>query len=127
MKRLLISGIVGRLIVRTRRSNVSVRVMNPLPFKKIASEETLYYQSTYHRLGWLVTGVRARVGEPGVDSELSSSSDEADCGALVGAGTSEDPEASSDHETPKEPDAPSSFVADQKVCRSVCAPHQTGR
>ena len=27
-------------------------------------------------------------------------------------GTSEEPEASSDHDTPKEPDAPSSFVAD---------------
>ena len=78
-------------------------------------------------IGMVGNWVRARVGEPGVDSELSASSDEADCGALAGAGTSEDPEASSDHETPKEPDAPCSFVADQKVCRSVCAPHQTGR
>ena len=31
---------------------------------------------------------------------------------MAGAGTSEEPEASSDHDTPKEPDAPSSFVAD---------------
>ena len=31
---------------------------------------------------------------------------------MVGAGTSAEPEASSDHDTPKEPDAPSSFVAD---------------
>ena len=31
---------------------------------------------------------------------------------MGGAGTSAEPEASSDHDTPKEPDAPSSFVAD---------------
>ena len=31
---------------------------------------------------------------------------------MAGAGTSADPEASSDQDTPKEPDAPSSFVAD---------------
>ena len=86
--------------------------MNPLPFKKIASEETLYYQSTYHRLGWLVTGVRARVGESGVDSELLASSDEAESAVVVGMGTLADPEASSDHETSKEPDAPSSLIAD---------------
>ena len=47
-----------------------------------------------------------------VESELSASSDEADAAALAGAGTSAEPEASSDHDTPKEPDAPSSFVAD---------------
>ena len=47
-----------------------------------------------------------------MDSELSTSSDEADAAAVAGVGTSAEPEASSDHETPKEPDAPSSFVAD---------------
>ena len=47
-----------------------------------------------------------------MDSELSASSDEADAAAVAGAGTSADPEASSDHDTPKEPDAHSSFVAD---------------
>ena len=52
--------------------------------------------------------MRARVGEPGVHSELSALLDKADCAAVVGAGTSVDLEASSDHETPKEPDAPSS-------------------
>ena len=31
---------------------------------------------------------------------------------MAGAGTSTEPEASSDQDTPKEPDAPSSFVAD---------------
>ena len=46
-----------------------------------------------------------------MDSELSASSDEADAAAVAGAGTSADPEASSDHETPKDPDAPSSLVA----------------
>ena len=51
-------------------------------------------------------------GAPNVESELSASSDEADAAALAGAGTSAEPEASSDHDTPKEPDAPSSFVAD---------------
>ena len=47
-----------------------------------------------------------------MDSELSASSDEADAAAVTGAGTSVELEASSDHETPKEPDAPSSLVAD---------------
>ena len=47
-----------------------------------------------------------------MDSELSASSEEADAAAVAGAGTSAEPEASSDHETPKEPDAPSSLVAD---------------
>ena len=49
---------------------------------------------------------------PDVESELSASSDEADAAAVAGAGTSADPEASSDQDTPKEPDAPSSFMAD---------------
>ncbi|MUG03544.1 hypothetical protein ECC01_21380 [Bacillus tequilensis] len=31
---------------------------------------------------------------------------------MAGAGTSAEPEASSDHDSPKDPDAPSSFVAD---------------
>ena len=31
---------------------------------------------------------------------------------MAGVGTSAEPEASSDHDTPKETDAPSSFVAD---------------
>ena len=47
-----------------------------------------------------------------MDSELSASSDEADTAVVAGAGTSAEPEASSDQENPKEPDAPSSFVAD---------------
>ena len=47
-----------------------------------------------------------------MDSELSASSDEDNAAAVAGAGTSADPEASSNHDTPKEPDAPSSFVAD---------------
>ena len=51
-------------------------------------------------------------GAPDVESELSSSLDEADAAAVAGAGTSVDPEASSDQDTPKEPGAPSSFVAD---------------
>ena len=45
---------------------------------------------------------------------LSASSDEADYAAVAGAETSVDLEASSDHETPKEPDAPSYCVADPK-------------
>ena len=53
-------------------------------------------------------------GAPDVESELSASSDEADVAAVGGAGTSAEPEESSDHDTPKEPDAPSSFVADQE-------------
>ena len=51
-------------------------------------------------------------GAPDVESELSASSDEADAAAVAGAGTSAEPEASSDKDTPKEPDAPSPFVAD---------------
>ena len=51
-------------------------------------------------------------GAPDVESELSASLDEADAAAVAGEGTSAEPEASSDHDTPKEPDAPSSFVAD---------------
>ena len=47
-----------------------------------------------------------------MDAELSASSDEAEAAAVAGEGTSAEPEASSDHDTPKEPDAPSSFVAD---------------
>ena len=52
------------------------------------------------------------VGAPDLESKLSASSDEADAAAVAGAGTSAEPEASSDQDTPKEPDAPSSFVAD---------------
>ena len=59
-----------------------------------------------------MAGVGARAGEPDVESELSASSDEADAAAVVGAGTSVEPEAFSNHDTPKDPDAPSSFVAD---------------
>ena len=47
-----------------------------------------------------------------MDSKLLASLDEADCAAVACAGTSTDPEASSDHETPMDPDAPSSLVAD---------------
>ena len=55
---------------------------------------------------------------------MSASSDEADCAAVVGAGTSADPEAFSDHETSKEPNAPSSCVSDPEgmpvnVCSSL--------
>ena len=40
---------------------------------------------------------------------------------MAGAGTSAEPEASSDHDTPKELDAPSSFLADlEGVPVSVC-------
>ena len=61
-------------------------------------------------------------GAPDVESELSATSDEADAAAVAGAGTSTEPEASSDHYTPKEPDAPSSFVADPEgVTVSVCS------
>ena len=56
--------------------------------------------------------MRVPVGEPGVESRLLASSDDADSAAVAGAGTSAEPEASSDHDTPKEPDAPSSLVAD---------------
>ena len=48
----------------------------------------------------------------GVDSKLSSSSDEACSAAVEGVGTSTHPEASSDHETPKEPNTLSSLVDD---------------
>ena len=66
--------------------------------------------------------MRALVGELGVNSELSASSDEANCAVVAGAGTSADPEASSDHETPKEPDAPYSLVVDPEgVLVSVCS------
>ena len=51
-------------------------------------------------------------GAPDLESELSASSDEADAAAVAGARTSAEPEAFSDQDTPKEPDAPSSFVAD---------------
>ena len=47
-----------------------------------------------------------------MESGLSASSNEADCAAMAGAGTSADSEAFSDHETPKVPDIPSSCVAD---------------
>ena len=50
-----------------------------------------------------------------MESELFASSDEADAAAVAGAGTSAEPEASSDQDTPKEPYAPSSFVADPEV------------
>ena len=43
---------------------------------------------------------------------MSASSDEVDAAAVTGMGTSVEPEASLDHDTPKEPDAPSSFMAD---------------
>ena len=56
--------------------------------------------------------MRARVDELEVDSELSASSDEVDCAAVAGVGTSAGPEASSNQETPKEPDTPSSCVAE---------------
>ena len=59
-----------------------------------------------------MAGVGTLVGEPDVESELSASSDEADAAAVAGAGTSVESEASSDQDTPKEPNAPSSFVAD---------------
>ena len=44
--------------------------------------------------------------------EMSTSSDEADVVEVKVEGTSTEPEASSDHETPKEPDAPFLLVAD---------------
>ena len=57
-----------------------------------------------------------------MESELLASSEKADAAAVTGAGTSVELEASSDHETPKEPDAPSSLVADPKgVPVSVCS------
>ena len=45
-----------------------------------------------------------------MDSKLSASSNETDVAAVAGEETSAEPEASSDHETPKELDAPSSLV-----------------
>ena len=42
---------------------------------------------------------------------MSASSDEADAAAVAGARNSAEPETSSDQETPKEREAPSSFVA----------------
>ena len=47
-----------------------------------------------------------------MNSELSALSDKVDCAAVVGVGTSAYSEASLDHETPKESDAPSSLIAD---------------
>ena len=47
-----------------------------------------------------------------MESVLSASSDEAYSADVAGAGTSAKPEVSSGHETPKEPDAPFSLVAD---------------
>lgn len=56
-----------------------------------------------------------------MESGLSASVDEVDSAAGAGAGTSADPEASSDHKT-QEPDAPSSCVADPEgVPISVCS------
>ena len=49
-----------------------------------------------------------------MDFELSASLDEADSTAVAGAGNSADPKGSSDHETPKELDAPCSLVADSE-------------
>ena len=51
-------------------------------------------------------------GASDVESELSASSDEADAAVVAGVTTSVEPEASSDQDTPEEPDTPSSFVAD---------------
>ena len=62
-------------------------------------------------MGWSATRARAPVREPREESGLSASSDEADCATMACAGTSTDLEDSSDHETPKEPDAPSSCEA----------------
>ena len=47
-----------------------------------------------------------------MESGQSASSHEADYAVVAGAGTSTDPEASSEHGTPQEPDAPSSSVDD---------------
>ena len=47
-----------------------------------------------------------------MDSEVSASSDDANTAAVDGAGTLAEPEASSDQDNPKEPDASSLFVAD---------------
>ena len=98
---------VGRIPVWTQLSSVRVRVMTPLSFRNLASEYTWYCPSTHHRLGWSTIEARAPIGELVVESGLSASSDEADCADVAGAGTSAYPESSSDHKTPKEPDAPS--------------------
>ena len=66
-------------------------------------------------------------GAPDVESELSASSDEADAAAVAGVGTLAKPDASSDHDTPKEPDAPSSFVADPEGVPVSVRSHQIGR
>ena len=60
----------------------------------------------------VLNGNRGESTSSGSDLELSASSDEADYAAVADAGTSNDPESSSDHETPKQPDAPFSLVAD---------------
>ena len=62
-----------------------------------------------------------------MDSELSTTLNEADCAAVIGAGTSADPEDSSDQETPMELDAPCSCVADLEGVLVSVPPHQTGR
>ena len=56
-----------------------------------------------------------------MESELSASSDVEECAAVAGAGTSVDPEASSDHETPKEPDTPSCVADPEGVPVSMCS------
>ena len=75
---------------------------------------------------WLSeAGVGTGAGAPDVESELSASSDEADAAAVVGVGTSAEPEASSDHDTPKEPNAPSSFVRSSSDWEAVTTPYAT--
>ena len=106
----------------TRLYSVKVCVMTPLSFRNMASEYTLYFPSTHHRLSWLAAGARTPVGAPEVESRLSALADEANCAAVAGAESSVDPKASFDHETPKEPDASSSYVADPEgVPVSVCS------
>ena len=103
---------VGRFIVRTHLSSVRVCVMTSLSFINLASKYTWYFPLTHHQLGCSATEVRAPVGEPGVESGLSASSDEEDCAAVMDLGTPADREAYSNHETPKKSDAPYSCVAD---------------
>ena len=55
----------------------------------------------HHRFGWSEAGVGTWAGVPDVELELSTSSDEADAAAVAGVGTSAEPEASSNHDTPK--------------------------
>ena len=63
-----------------------------------------------------------------MDSELLASSDEADATGVAIVGTLGEPEASSDHDTPKEQDASSSFVADPEgVPANVRSSSKTGR